>query len=115
MSPSFHGKQTVERKSFMAASVLSQKRKALFLTIFFVALFSFTINIIDLSDELHINSYYACPAESSDSNIINCILNETSFKPEPLLRTGFLSPVKSIPISFFHLLPCGFRAPPVQF
>ena len=70
----------------MTASELFQKRKSLFLGILFVASFTFTADILDLREELHILS---CPYSCLDSNITTGLINTTAFTPEPSHHRSF--------------------------
>jgi hypothetical protein len=87
-----------------------QQRKSLFLTILFVAFFTFTADILDLREELNILS---CPDSSLDNNITTGIISTASFDPEPIYIVFSHKKKESVKISFIHLLPYGFRAPPV--
>jgi hypothetical protein len=95
----------------MTASFLFHKRKSLFLGILFVAFFAFTADILDLREELHILS---CPYSSLDSNITTGLISDDAFNPEPILIAVSDKKEASVKISFIHLLPYGFRAPPTQ-
>jgi hypothetical protein len=95
----------------MAASDLFQKRKSLFLGILFVAFFSFTADILDLREELHILS---CPYSSLDSNVATGLISTATVNPEPIFITVCGKKEASVKISFIHLLPYCFRALPAQ-
>ena len=93
----------------MTVSELFQKRKTLFLGVFFVAFFMFTADILDLREELHIlPGSYGC----LDSNVTTGLISTAAFNPEPILITVSGKKEASVKISFLHLLPYGFRAPP---
>lgn len=96
----------------MTASELFQKRKSLFLGILFVASFMFTADVLDLREELHILScpYYSC----LDSNITTGLISTAAFSPEPIYIMVSGKKKASVKISFIHLLPYGFRAPPAK-
>jgi hypothetical protein len=93
----------------MTSSDLFQKRKSLFLAILFVAFFTFTADILDLREELHILS---CPYSSLDNNITTGIISTATFDPAPISVVFSHKKKVSVKISFIHLLPYGFRAPP---
>jgi hypothetical protein len=93
----------------MTASDLFQKRKPLFLGILFVVSFTFTADILDLREELHILS---CPYSCLDSNITTGLISTVAFSPEPIYIMVSEKKKASVKISFIHLLPYGFRAPP---
>jgi hypothetical protein len=95
----------------MTASEWLQKRKSLFLGILFVASFTFTADILDLREELHILS---CPYSCLDSNITTGLISTTAFTPEPITIIVSDKKEASVEISFIHLLPYCFRAPPVK-
>jgi hypothetical protein len=82
-------------------------------TFFFVALLiafsAFTADILDLREELGILS---CPYSYLDNNVTAVIVNDTTFKTEPVLFSSSVHRTSSVKISFLHLLPHGFRAPP---
>jgi hypothetical protein len=95
----------------MAASNLFQKRKSLFLGILFLAFFTFAVDILDLREELNI---LPCPNSVLDSNVTAGLVSTAAFNPEPILITVSNKKKASVKISFIHLLPCGFRAPPAN-
>jgi hypothetical protein len=95
----------------MTASDLYQKRKHLFLGVLFVAFFAFTADILDLREELRILS---CPYSCLDSNVTTGLISDDVFNPGPVLITISGKRKTSVNISFIHLLPCGFRAPPAE-
>ena len=88
-----------------------QKKETLFFLILIISIAAFTADIVDLRDELHILS---CPAGSLDSNVTTGIISKTSFETEPLFLSISLPRDRSVTISFLHLLPCDFRAPPAR-
>jgi hypothetical protein len=93
----------------MMASDLFRKRKILFLAFLFLAFSAFTADILDLREELLILS---CPYSSLDSNVTTGVVSDFTFAPEPILQLLPVQRKASVQISFMHLLPCGFRAPP---
>lgn len=95
----------------MTTSNLFQKRKCLFLGVLLLAFFTFTVDIIDLREELHI---LPCPYSCLDSNVTTGLPSTAAFNPEPILITVSGKKKASVKISFIHLLPCGFRAPPAK-
>jgi hypothetical protein len=96
----------------MVASAI-HKRKTLFFIFFLVAFFTFTADIIDLREELHILS---CPNSTLDSNVTAAIIStDVTLLPELLNIICTVQKKSSVKISFLHLLPFTFRAPPSLF
>jgi hypothetical protein len=93
----------------MNASDLLHKRKTLLFAILFIAFSAFTADILDLREELHILS---CPYSSLDNNVSTGLTSNHPFVPEQILRLRSVQRKASIKISFLHLLPYGYRAPP---
>ncbi len=93
----------------MIASDQFRKRKLLFLAVLFLAFSAFTADILDLREELLILS---CPYSSLDNNVTTGVVTDSVSAPEPILRLLSVQRKESVQISFMHLLPCGFRAPP---
>jgi hypothetical protein len=85
------------------------KRKTLLLVILFIALSAFTADVLDLREDLQIIS---CPYSSLDNNITTGITNNVDFVLEPVVLSCSVHRKSSVEISFLHLLPYGFRAPP---
>ncbi len=88
------------------------KRKAYLVAILFIVCSAFTADILDLREELRFLSYpYSC----LDNNVTTGIAATTStFETEPLLVLNSVDRMSSVKISFLHLLPYGFRAPPAS-
>lgn len=93
----------------MTASSLLHKRKALSCIVFLIAFSAFTADILDLREELQLLS---CPYSYLDNNITTGITSHSTFETEPILIFCSAHQKSSIKISFLHLLPYGFRAPP---
>ena len=93
----------------MTASASLHKRKTLFFVILFVAFSAFTADVIDLREELHILS---CPYSSLDNNVTTGIISNVDFVLEPVVLFCSIHRKLSVEISFLHLLPYGYRAPP---
>jgi len=93
----------------MTASASLHKRKTLFFVILFVAFSAFTADVLDLREELHILS---CPYSSLDNNITTAIISTVDFVLEPVFLFCSIHRKLSVEISFLHLLPYGYRAPP---
>lgn len=93
----------------MIPSDLFRKRKILFFAALLLAFSAFTADILDLREELLILS---SPSGGPDDNVTTGVVTDSILAPEPVLH--FLSAQKnsSVEISFIHLLPFGFRAPP---
>jgi hypothetical protein len=97
------------RESFMTASASLHKRKTLFLVILLIVFSAFTADILDLREELHILS---CPYSSLDNNVTSGITSSSDYVLEPVVLFCSIHRKLSVEISFLHLLPYGFRAPP---
>ncbi len=93
----------------MTASASLYRRKTLFLVILFIAFSAFTADILDLREELHILS---CPYSSLDNNVTTGITSNVDFVLESVVLFCCVHRKLSVEISFLHLLPYGFRAPP---
>jgi len=88
------------------------KRKACFVAILFIVCSIFTADILDLREELR---FLTSPYSSLDSNVTTGITAGVAFETKPLLILRSVDQTSSVSISFLHLLPYGFRAPPIQF
>jgi hypothetical protein len=97
------------RKSLMNASALLHKRKTLFLVLLFFGFAAFTVDILDLREDIHLLS---CPYSSLDNNVTTGMISAVNFAPGPVELLCAIQRKLSVKISFLHLLPCGFRAPP---
>ncbi len=93
----------------MTASALLHKKKALFFVILLIAFSAFTVDILDLREELHILS---SPNGFLDNNVTTGKTSDFSFNLEQNIILCSAYQKSSIKISFLHLLPFGFRAPP---
>jgi hypothetical protein len=93
----------------MNAFASLHKRKTLFLFILFIAFSAFTADVLDLREELHILS---CPYSSLDNNVTTGIISNVNFVLEPVALFCSVHGKLSVEISFLHLLPYSFRAPP---
>ena len=93
----------------MNASASLHKRKTLLLVILFIAFSAFTADIVDLREELCILS---CPYSSLDNNVSTGVTSNHPFKLEQIVTAPSVQRKASVKISFFHLLPYSFRAPP---
>jgi len=93
----------------MTASASLHKRKTLLLVILFIAFSAFTADILDLREELHILS---CPYSSLDNNVSTGLTSNHPFEPEQILTLCSVQRKTTVNISFLHLLPYGYRAPP---
>jgi hypothetical protein len=93
----------------MTISSSLHKRKALFFGILFIAFFAFTADILDLREELRIVS---CLYSYLDNNVTTGITSHSTFETEPTIFLLSVHGKSSVKISFLHLLPYGFRAPP---
>lgn len=93
----------------MTASASLHKRKTLLLVILFIAFSAFTADILDLREELRILS---CPYSSLDNNISTGLTSNQTFELEQIITLPSIQGKAAVNISFLHLLPCGYRAPP---
>lgn len=87
-----------------------QRKQACFFLILFFTLAAFTVDIVDLREDIHILS---CPHGSLDNNITTGIQSSFSFVPELIQKYCSLNQKSSVVISLFHLFPYGYRAPPI--
>ncbi len=95
----------------MIAADLFRKRKILFFAVLLLVFSAFTADILDLREELLILS---SPYSSLDDNVATGVVSDFVFAPEPMLVLLSVQQMTSVEISFIHLLPCGFRAPPCR-
>jgi hypothetical protein len=95
----------------MTASASLHKEKTLLLVILFIVFSAFTADILDAREELHILS---CPGSSLDNNVTTGITSNVDFVLGPVVLFFSLHRNLSVEISFLHLLPYGFRAPPYR-
>jgi hypothetical protein len=93
----------------MTASASLHKRKTLCLVILFIAFFAFTADIVDLREELYISP---CPYSSLDNNVSTGLTSNHTFELEHILTLPSVQRKAAVKISFLHLLPYGYRAPP---
>jgi hypothetical protein len=93
----------------MTASASLHKRKTLFLVILFIAFSAFTADILDLREEL---CFLSCLYSFLDNNVTTGITSNFPFEMELVLFSRFVHQKSSVKISFLHLLPYTFRAPP---
>jgi hypothetical protein len=93
----------------MTASTSLHKRKTLLLVILFIAFSAFTADILDLREELYLLS---CPYGSLDNNVSTALTSNHSFELQQILIVPSVQRKAALKISFLHLLPCGYRAPP---
>jgi hypothetical protein len=93
----------------MTASSSLHKRKTLLLVILFVAFSAFTADILDLREELYLLS---CPYSILDNNVSTGLTSHHPLELGQMLTAPFVQRMAAVKISFMHLLPCGYRAPP---
>ncbi len=86
------------------------KRKLFCFLVFFIALSSFTADICDLREELQILS---CLYNSLDNNITAGMTDQIVFDAAPTLTLSPVHGASTIAVASPHILPCGFRAPPI--
>ncbi len=95
--------------TFLSPSM--KKRKAYFVAILLIVCSIFTADILDLREELR---FLPCPYSSLDNNVTTGIATVTAFETGPILVLRSIDHTSSVKISFLHLLPYGFRAPPAS-
>ena len=93
----------------MRASSALHKRATPFFVILLIVFSAFTADILDLREELGL---FPCPYSSLDNNITTGITSNVDFVLEPVVLFCSAYQKSSVKISFLHLLPYGFRAPP---
>jgi hypothetical protein len=93
----------------MIISRAFDKRKSLFLLLIVVTFVCFTLDIIDVRDEVHLIS---CPYSSLDNNVTTGIQSSFSCEPEPMFTFFSFAKKASVAISFLSSSPVNFRAPP---
>jgi hypothetical protein len=93
----------------MTPSASLHKRKTLLLVILFLAFSAFTADILDLREELCLLS---CPYTSLDNNVSTGLTSDHPVEPEQTLTGLSVQRIATVTISFFQLLPYGYRAPP---
>ena len=93
----------------MTAFASLHKRQTLLFVILFIAFSAFTADVLDLREELCILS---CPGSVLDNNVTTGITSNVDFALKPVVMFCSIHPKLSVEISFLHLLPYGFRAPP---
>jgi hypothetical protein len=86
------------------------RRKVYLLLVLFITCAAFTADILDLREEIHILS---CPYSSLDNNITTGVQGGFSFEPELIQKQCSLNEKAPVAISFMHLFPYGYRAPPI--
>ena len=95
--------------TFLSPSI--KKRKAYFVAILLIVCSIFTADILDLREELR---FLPCPYSALDNNVTAGIATITAFETGPILVLRSIGQTSSVRISFLHLLPYGFRAPPAS-
>jgi hypothetical protein len=93
----------------MTASASLHKRKTLFFVVLFLVFSAFTADILDLREELCILS---CSYSSLDNNVSTGLTSNHPFDLEQILTASPIHRKTSVTISFLHLLPYVYRAPP---
>lgn len=77
--------------------------------VYVVAFSAFMADIVDLREELYLLS---SPYNHLDSNISAGIVGRVGLESPPAFVACAVQQNRSVSISFLHLLPFGFRAPP---
>ncbi len=88
-----------------------QKRRAFFIASLLIVCAVFTADILDLREDLR---FIPCPYSSLDNNVTTGLTTSTDYETEPLFVLRSVDQTSSVKVSFLHLLPFGFRAPPVS-
>jgi hypothetical protein len=101
--------ENAARESFMTASASLHKRKTLLLVFLFIAFSAFTADVLDLREELCILS---CPYSSLDNNVSTGLTSNHAFELKQILTVPSVQREAAVKISFLHLLPYSYRAPP---
>ena len=85
------------------------KKKTLIVVILFIAFSAFTADILDLREELR---FFSCAYSSLDNNVSTGLTSNHPFELEQMLTLHSVQGKASVEISFLHLLPHDYRAPP---
>jgi hypothetical protein len=93
----------------MALQALLNKKKKLFWVIALIVFSAFAADIIDLREDIRM---LPTPYSSLDNSVMTGITDTVDLAPTPLMLSGPVFSRSSVNISFLHLLPFGFRAPP---
>ena len=92
-------------------SLSINRRKAYFVAILLIVGSVFTADILDLREDLR---FLPCPYSALDNNVTTGIATITVFETGPVVISRSVDHTSSVRISFLHLLPYGFRAPPAS-
>ncbi|MEW6333476.1 MAG: hypothetical protein AB1558_04355 [Thermodesulfobacteriota bacterium] len=93
----------------MGMSSSLHKGKASLILVYFIAFAAFAADILDLREELYIvSSQYS----HQDSDVSAGIVGGVGLQSAPDFVACAVQQKTSVRISFLHLLPFGFRAPP---
>lgn len=87
----------------------ARKGKTLLLVVCVIALAAFTADILDVREELYLLS---CPNGGLDDDVSSGVIARHRIEPERLLWVPLGCRTARADITFLHLLPCGYRAPP---
>jgi hypothetical protein len=91
---------------------LPLQRRTLHKILFLIVLSAFMADVVDLREELRI---LPCLYSALDSNITaGVVAGNLSSEPKHLLSLFIITEKASAEISFLHLLPYSFRAPPFR-
>ena len=93
----------------MKKTVSSHTGKAFFLAVLLVVFSAFTADVLDLREDLR---FFSCPHSALDNNITTAITGSVSLDAGPVIALRPVDRSSSVHVSFLHLLPYGFRAPP---
>ncbi len=87
------------------------QRRTLYGVLFLIVFTAFTADVVDLREELRIlPGLYA----GLDSSVADGVASRPSVQPDQVIPLFHLAEETSVDVSFRHLLPYSFRAPPSQ-
>jgi len=85
-------------------------RKVFFLTVLLIVFSVFTAEVVDLREELRIIS---CLNSYLDNDVTAGLVSSPASDTVPVITLRAIHQKSSVEISFLHLLPYAFRAPPL--
>jgi hypothetical protein len=85
------------------------QRRTLYGVLFLIVFSAFLADVVDLREELGI---LPCACSALDSSVADGAAVGPSIEPEPFSPRFSLAKETSVDVSFRHLLPNTFRAPP---
>jgi hypothetical protein len=91
------------------AAAWLHKKEILLLALFFIAFSAFTTDVPDLREELYLLS---CPYSPLENDVTTGLTSNHTFKPEQITALPSVQRKVVVKITFLHLLPYAYRAPP---